>query len=192
MARVNAFARVSNDAGREVSVGGRGAADSVRGWFNVATGAGEVSATLRAECVGQGLRSADRRRKDVGDDRAAVFTLTLPDVTAFPADRVSVRLVDSGEAARRLLGFGAFLVTMREAVHLADGIASGDVADGRAAAADARARVDRAAKLVPPPPPLPRVVLPGGADMAEAVAALAWIRADAARSAAFDAERGTP
>lgn len=190
MARVNAFARVSNDAGREVSVGGRGASDSVRVWTNVATGAGEIAASFRAECVGRGLRSADRRRADIGDDRSAVFTLTLPDISGFPADRVSVRIVDSGEAARRLLGFGAFLVTAREAFQLADGIADGSIEDGRAAVQASRARVDRAAALIPPPAPVPRVILPGGADMAEATAALAWVRGDPERSAAFDAAKG--
>jgi hypothetical protein len=99
--------------------------------------------------------------------------------------------VDPGESARKLLGFGAFLVTMREAVNLADGIASGETTDGAAAAAAARSRVDRAAALVPPPPPLPRVILPGGVEMSEALAALAWINADPARAAAFAADRGT-
>jgi hypothetical protein len=187
MSRVNAFARVSNSAGRQVSVGGRGAADSVRGWFNVATRAGEYAASFRAECVGAGLRAADRRRKGTGDDRAAVFTLTLPEAS----DAVSVRIVDPGESARKLLGFGAFLVTMREAVNLADGIASGETTDGAAAAAAARSRVDRAAALVPPPPPLPRVILPGGVEMSEALAALAWVNADPSRAAAFAADRGT-
>jgi len=186
MARVNAFARVRNDAGREVSVGGRGAADSVSAWLNVATAAGEYGATVRAECVGPGLRSADRRRAG-SDERKARFTVRLPEASPW----VSVVLESHDEPARRLLGFGAFLITAREACQLADGIASGEITDGRTAAADARARVDRAAALVPNPAPLPRVTLPGGVDMGEALAALAFIRARPDLAAAFDSERGT-
>lgn len=188
MSRVNAFARVRNDAGRSVSVGGRGSADSVSGWFNVDTAAGEVSCSLRAECAGHGLRSADRRRKSVGDGRRAVFTVTLPDLRAFARpELVEVRIRDAEESARGLLGFGAALVAMREAFAIVDSVASGG--DTEKAAAGARRRTESAAALVPTMPPLPRVTLPGGVDMAEAAAALAWVRADSARSAAFDAAR---
>lgn len=188
MARVNAFARVSNDAGRSVSVGGRGSADSVRGWFNVDTAAGEISASVRAECVGHGLRSADRRRKSVGDGRAARFVFTLPNVRGFARpDLVTVELRDAEDAARGLLAFGAGLVAFREAVRVVDSL--GDGTDAAEAAAASRSRVARAAELVPEPPPLPRVILPGGVEMSEAVAAVAWIRADPARAAAFAADR---
>jgi hypothetical protein len=119
-----------------------------------------------------------------------VFTVTLPDLRAFARpELVEVRIRDAEESARGLLGFGAALVAMREACQLADGIASGEVSDGRVAAAAARGRVDRAAALIPDAPPLPQVTLPGGVDLAEATAALAWVRADSARSAAFDAAR---
>lgn len=188
MSRVNAFARVSNDAGRSVSVGGRGSADSVRGWFNVDTAAGEVAASVRAECVGHGLRSADRRKKSIGDGRAARFVFTLPNVRGFARpDLVTVELRDAEDAARGLLAFGAGLVAFREAVRVVDSL--GDGTDAAEAAAASRSRVARAAELVPEPPPLPRVILPGGVEMSEAVAAVAWIRADPARAAAFEADR---
>jgi hypothetical protein len=186
MSRVNAFARVSNDAGRSVSVGGRGSADSVRAWLNVDTAAGEVSAELRAECIGPGLRSAERRRKD-GDGRRARFVLTLPNLRDFARpDLVSVEIRDAEESARRLLSFGAGLVAVREAFDLADGIAEGRSVDPEGA----KRRTANAAALIPEPPPLPKVDLPGGVTMAEALAALAWVRSDANRSAAFDSERG--
>lgn len=188
MSRVNAFAKVRNDAGRSVSVGGRGASDRVSGWFNVDTAAGEISATLSAECVGRGLRSADRRRKSVGDDRAAVFTLTLPDIRGMPRpELVTVRIRDAEESARGLLGFGAALVAMREAFAVVDSVATGG--DTEAATVAAKRRTESAAALVPAVPPMPRVILPGGFDMTEAAAALAWVRSSPDRSAAFDAAR---
>ena len=186
MARVNAFARIRNSAGREVSVGGRRAADMVWGWFNVATAGGDYAATLKAECIGRGLRAADRRRAG-SDDRIARFTLTLPE----PSPHCEIRIRDYAEPMRDLLGAGAFLVTMREAFQLADGIASGETTDGPAAADAARARIQRAADLVPPPPAsFPRVVLPGGVEMTDALAALAWVTADPDRAAAFHAATG--
>lgn len=162
--------------------------------MNVDTAAGEVGLTVRAECVGRGLRSADRRRKSVGDDRAAVFRVKLPDpATLADPSRVRVVLEDANESARGLLGFGAFLVTVREALNLADGIAGGEITDGAAAAAASRDRVGKAAALADSlPVRLPSVTLPGGVDMAEALAAVAWIQADPERAAAFKLARGTP
>jgi hypothetical protein len=99
---------------------------------------------------------------------------------------VTVELRDAEDAARGLLAFGAGLVAFREAVRVVDSL--GDGTDAAEAAAASRSRVARAAELVPEPPPLPRVILPGGVEMSEAVAAVAWIRADPARAAAFAAE----
>lgn len=161
MTRVNAFLEAGNDAGRRVSLGGRSCSDEVWAWLNTdnATKSG-CDMRARAEVVGPGLRSKDRKRKD-GDGRKSVFTVELPDQTD---DNCEVHICAHGERLRGLVAIGAMLCGVK---------ATCDAAAGNTE--QAIRTVKQASKLLAEceaeaTKNLPTVYLPGGATLAHALA----------------------
>lgn len=154
MSRVNVYAKVRSDSGREVGVGGRGAQDCVRVWLNTDNAKGEAALGVTAEVMGPGLRSKDRKRKD-GDGRRSVFTVTLPD----DADAGDWRLI----VQTRSGSFGPIL----KAGHMLGAL--GDLIDGGKREPKLRAIVDehKQAELQAAWNIAERITLPGGRTLAE-------------------------
>jgi hypothetical protein len=79
MGRVNVYAQITSDSGRSVSIGGRGANDSLRVKINTDNALQtDCALSVEASVLGPGLRSAERRRKD-SDKRRTEFAIRLPE-----------------------------------------------------------------------------------------------------------------
>jgi hypothetical protein len=163
MASVNAFLEAGN-ADRTVSVGGRSRSDSVWAWLNTDNASGSSAIRVEAEVCGQGLRSSDRRKKAIGDDRRSIFTVTLPE----RSPDVEVHIQAAGAWASPLLAMGAALGCLKAAGEAASGEPEraantlqtiGEIMAGH----EARLR------------DVPEVILPGGITLRRALAAVAAI-----------------
>lgn len=85
MSRVNVYMKAVNDAGRTVSMGGRGQSNSVHVLFNTDNAqASNVALSVSAMVRGSGLTSAERRKKD-GDQRRTLFRIELPEPSRLTA-----------------------------------------------------------------------------------------------------------
>ncbi len=163
MARVNAFLSAGN-GNRKVSIGGRSRSDSVWAWLNTDNASGSSGMRVRADVCGRGLRSSDRRKKAIGDDRRSVFAVTLPE----PSPDVEVHIQAAGAWASPLLAMGAALGALKAIGHVASGEPEraeatlqtiGEIMAGH----EARLR------------DVPEVFLPGGITLRHALAAVAAI-----------------
>lgn len=105
MSRCNVYAQVTSDSGRQVGIGGRGSQDKIRVQLNTDNAEqSDCGILVTAEVVGDGLRSADRRKKG-SDKRRTLFTVRLPE----DPKGWTLRLETSGQWADGLLAVGAAL-----------------------------------------------------------------------------------
>jgi hypothetical protein len=161
MGRVNAFVSAGNDAGREVSVGGRGGSAN-RVWAHLNTdnaGGSDCGLRVTAEVCGPGTESRERRLKSIGDGRRSRFVVTLPE----PSDYCAVHLQCHGDNIRELARIGAALATIKGA----GDIANGEPAQGVKTIREARKLL---AELDKTETHIPNVILPGGATLKHALA----------------------
>lgn len=169
MSRVNVFAEVSNDT-RRVSIGGRGSNDATTAWLNTDNAEGTVAIRVRAEVCGEGLRSKERRRKD-GDKRRSYFTVELPERDESGAPGCSVNVAVGNQSLKALAQIGCALVALKGACHDAKGEpeqAAKCFTFTAETLADLKADAEKA---------LPYTVnLPGGFTLAEATAAIRFVR----------------
>ena len=161
MSRSNVFIEVGHDAGRRVSVGGRGCANSGWAWLNTDNSTKhDCGIRVSAEVMGHGCASKERRKKD-GDQRCSNFTVELPDQTD---GNCEVTIVPHGQKLRELVWIGAALCGVKASIDDAHGKHDDAIKTVKAAAkilADCEAEAERS---------LPRVILPGGVTMAHALA----------------------
>jgi len=163
MCRVNAFLEAGNEAGRRVSVGGRGRSDSCWAWLNTDTAQGERALKVRAEVTG--TTSSRERRKPGSDTRTAHFTVELPE----PGDNVRVHIREAHAGMADLARIGAMLCGLKGAQQIAEGEEERGVATIEAAA-EIVAQLEEGLKN------LPEVVLPGGVTLKHALACVEFVR----------------
>ncbi len=185
MARVNAFLRAGNDAGRDVSVGGRGRSDRVWVLLNTDNGGrSDCSLHVSAEVAGESaLGGAPRKLCDCGyrweagaweericpecntirqgiDTRKSVFTVELPEQSD---DFCEVEIQQHGARWDSLIRFGAALCGVKAAQEAAAGEQDQAVRTIEGARKILQELDENRGSL-------PRVTLPGGVDMAHALA----------------------
>jgi hypothetical protein len=91
MARVNVYGSMQGDK-RTVTIGGRSANDWTRARLNTDNGQeADVAVTLEASVTGN-LRAKDRTKRNGGDNRRSVFSVTVPPVKAPDATTVRIYL----------------------------------------------------------------------------------------------------
>jgi len=163
MCRVNAFLEAGNEAGRRVSVGGRGRSDSCWAWLNTDTADGERAIKVRAEVCGT-VRSQDRRKPGT-DSRTAHFEIELPE----PGQHVKVRLREQGARMADLARIGAMLCGLKGAQQIAQG-------DEEAGVATIEKAAEIVAELETNLANLPDVELPGGVSLKHALACVEFVR----------------
>ena len=155
MGRTNVFARVSTPH-RDVTIGGRKAADSMTVWLNTDNAGGsDCNITLSAEVFGHGT-SSQERKKD-GDQRKTLFTIELPD-ESFGPEHVEVHIREHGAALKALANIGLMLASVKGVNDLVEG----KVEQGKYTL-EAVAKL--AAELDGEKSNLPRVILPTGVTL---------------------------
>jgi len=159
MGRVNAFLKAGNDH-REISVGGRSASDRV--WARLNTDNCEQTDCclyVSADVEGPGLRSAERRKKSVGDHRTSHFYIELPE----PSEACEVRIETAGGKMRELAYMGLLLCGVKAAQHAVNG----EVAVAEKILEVTREIVDDLENRMND---VPNVLLPGGVTLRRALA----------------------
>jgi len=163
MGRVNAFIKAGND-NREVSLGGRRSSNKVWAWLNTAHEGGESGMTVKAEVMGDGLNSADRKKKD-GDKRRVLFTVELPE----PSEHIKVFIEGNGYIMKQLALAGGVLCGMKAADEMMKGNFD-KAADILANTKEALAGLEESLHDVP------LVYLPGGVTLKHALACVEVVR----------------
>lgn len=187
MGRVNAFGRMWNDNGRDVSVGGRGQSDRISANLNTDNAGGsDCHLFATAEVVGEKQVGGKPMRKLCDncnypwandkqrecpvckkerqgiDTRCTIFTVELPE----PSEYCHVRIREHDASLKDIAAFGAVLAGMK----YGDKLASPDPSEVERAEDIFKFIDDTLKSLQTQMDELPKTTLPGGVDMHHALA----------------------